>query len=78
MTEVELCAQRRETTLDSRPLPFLDYFPVGLKDDLGDDGEGFATPVRESSNQLVKRSDGFIESLCLEFLFPSHGSSFAG
>src|SRR5712692_5237127 len=37
----------------SHPFPFLDYLPVGLKDALADAGERFATPVRESCDQLV-------------------------
>src|SRR5882762_7397764 len=37
----------------SHPLPFLDYFAVGLKDALADAGERFAAPVCEPCDQLV-------------------------
>src|SRR4029077_15173269 len=37
----------------SHPLPFLDYLPVDVKDDLADAGERFAAPVCEFCNQLV-------------------------
>ena len=37
----------------SHPLPFLDYLSVGLKDALANNGEHFATPVCEFSDQLV-------------------------
>src|SRR5262249_52319578 len=37
----------------SHPLPYLDDLTVGLKNTFADAGEDFATPVRQSCDQLV-------------------------
>src|ERR1700722_20406688 len=58
----------------SHPLPFLDDLPVGLKDALADAGEGFATPVCDSCDQLVNT---FCWIHCYDSsLYRFHGGSF--
>src|SRR6476469_6142481 len=52
----------------SHPLPFLDYFPVGLKNALADAGERLAAPVRESRDQPVDTFRWIHWILRLEFL----------
>src|SRR5216683_6941634 len=52
----------------SHPLPFLDYLPVGLKDALADAANVLPRQSVSSAISWSIRSDGFIGSLCLEFL----------
>src|SRR5215471_7969104 len=61
----------------SHPLPFLDYIPVGLEDDLADAGDRFATPVSEFCDQLVNTFRWIHWTSMPRILISFHASSFA-